>query len=114
MTNFRIGRRQFTSALGASLVAASFMDTARGAPAARRVAKNVETAAAGVAKRLVVFFTPNGTVHKYWRPMGSGETFSFIPGGILEPLAPHASDLVICDGIDFVGFDNHAPGMAGM
>jgi hypothetical protein len=87
---------------------------AGGAPAARRAGKKIEAPAVGSAKRLVVFFTPNGTVHKYWRPSGSGESFSFIKGGILEPLAPHASELVICDGIDFVGFDNHAPGMAGM
>jgi hypothetical protein len=114
MTNLRIGRRAFTSALGASFVAASFVEAARGAPAVQRAAKKVHPAGAGVAKRLVVFFTPNGTVHKYWRPMGSGENFSFIRGGILEPLAAHAADLVICDGIDFAGFDNHAPGMAGM
>jgi hypothetical protein len=116
MTNLRIGRRAFTSALGASLVAAPFVNLAYGAPAAKQkqASKKGAAAAAGVAKRLVVFFTPNGTVHKYWRPAGSGTSFSFMPGGILEPLAPHASELVICDGIDFVGFDNHAPGMAGM
>jgi hypothetical protein len=108
MANVRMGRRAFGAALGASLVAGSFLEVARGAPARRAAA------ATATAKRLVVFFTPNGTVHKYWRPTGSGEAFSFIKGGILEPLAPHASELVICDGIDFVGFDNHAPGMAGM
>jgi hypothetical protein len=113
MKNLRIGRRAFTSALGASLVAASFVDVARGAPPIDRAGPKTG-AAAGVAKRLVVFFTPNGTVHKHWRPTGSGETFAFNQGGILEPLAAHASNLVICDGIDFVGFDNHAPGMAGM
>jgi hypothetical protein len=107
MTNLRFDRRLFGRALGASLVAGSFMPHARGAPPAP---KNAPAA----AKRLVIFFTPNGTVHKYWRPTGSGETFSFVKGGILEPLASHASNLVICDGINFAGFDNHAPGMAGM
>jgi hypothetical protein len=106
MGNLLIGRRTFGAAIGASLVAGSFLDVARGAPAVRRAAK--------IAKRLVVFFTPNGTVHRYWRPSGSGENFSFVAGGILEPLAAHKAELVICDGIDFVGFDNHAPGMAGM
>jgi uncharacterized protein DUF1552 len=101
-----IGRRAFGAALGAFVVAGSFMGSAGGAAALRRADK--------VAKRLVVFFTPNGTVHRYWRPSGTGESFSFVKGGILEPLAGHASELVICDGIDFVGFDNHAPGMAGM
>jgi hypothetical protein len=107
MTTFRFDRRAFGAALGASLVAGSFMPYAKGAPPSR-------TTAAAAAKRLVVFFTPNGTVHKHWRPTGSGETFSFAKGSILEPLAAHASNLVICDGIDFMGFDNHAPGMAGM
>jgi hypothetical protein len=106
MKNFRIGRRAFGTALGASLVAGSFLRRANGAAARSEQAK--------VAKRLVVFFTPNGTVHKFWRPQGSGESFSFVKGGILEPLAPHAANLVICDGVDFAGFDNHAPGMAGM
>jgi hypothetical protein len=106
MANLLIGRRTFGAAIGASLVAGSFLGAARGAPASRQTPK--------VAKRLIVFFTPNGTIHRYWRPTGSGTTFSFVPGGILEPLAAHTSELVICDGIDFVGFDNHAPGMAGM
>jgi hypothetical protein len=106
MKNHLIGRRAFGASLGAALVAGSFLDVARGAPARQRAEKT--------AKRLVIFFSPNGTVHRYWRPSGSGESFSFVQGGILEPLAPHISDLVICDGIDFAGFDNHAPGMAGM
>jgi hypothetical protein len=105
MSQLRIGRRAFSAALGASLIAGSFIEAARAR--ARQPAENI-------AKRLIVFFTPNGTVHQYWRPTGSGETFSFVPGGILEPLASHASELAICDGVDFVGFDNHAPGMAGM
>src|SRR5689334_16122923 len=105
MANLRMGRRAFGAAIGASLVARPFIEAARAAPA---------KAQAKTAKRLIVFFTPNGTVHKYWRPTGSGESFAFIPGGILEPLTAHASKLVICDGIDFIGFDNHAPGMAGM
>ena len=52
-------------------------------------------------KRLVIFFTPNGTTHKYWRPDGGGSDFSFKPGSILEPLAAHKDLLLILDGIDF-------------
>ena len=120
MSKRTISRRAFTSALGASLVAASFVEVARGeraTPRGRTFAQRTARllgAPGSAAKRLIVFFTPNGTVHRYWRPTGSGENFSFPAGGILEPLAPYASDLVICDGINFVGFDNHAPGMAGM
>src|SRR5262249_26332418 len=67
-----------------------------------------------VARRIVFFFSPNGTVHQFWRPQGTGATFTFPAGSILEPLAPVQSDVVVCDGIDFKGFDNHEPGMRGM
>ena len=66
------------------------------------------------AKRLFLFFTPNGTIpSRYW-PQGAGSSYSFAPGSITEPLAPIKSDLVLCKGINFVGFDNHEPGMHGM
>lgn len=66
------------------------------------------------AKRLVIFFSPNGTVPKRWRPAGSGASFSFPAGSILEPLAPIKQDVLICDGIDFAGVSNHEGGMAAM
>jgi hypothetical protein len=66
------------------------------------------------AKRLLLMFSPNGTVPgKYW-PSGAGTSFTFPAGSILEPLAPIQSDLVVCQGINFSDFDNHAPGMSGM
>ena len=68
----------------------------------------------GVAKRVIVFFTPNGTVHSYWRPQGSGNTFSFAPGSILEPLAAFQDKLIVLDGIDFFDVANHEAGMANM
>jgi hypothetical protein len=66
------------------------------------------------AKRLLVMFTPNGTVPgRYW-PTGSGTSFSFAPGSILEPLAPIQGDVAILKGLKFDGFDNHEAGMHGM
>jgi len=101
-----ISRRNFTVGAGLSLLVGSvlgtFSEPARGEPARK------------TAKRLVLFFSPNGTVHKHFRPTGDGAAFSFAPGSILEPLTPHKDDLVVCDGIDFHGFDNHEGGMAGM
>lgn len=76
-------------------------DSARGAPTDR-------------AKRLVVFFTPNGTVHKHRRPTGGMLDFDFAPGSILEPLRARRSDLVVIDGLDFKGTSNHEGGMAAM
>lgn len=100
-----IGRRQFALGLGASLLAAPFVSMLRG----RARADDGK-----IARRVVFFFCPNGTVHQFWRPTGSGTSFSFPSGSILEPLAEIASNVTILDGVDFVGFDNHEPGMAGM
>ncbi len=69
---------------------------------------------AGRAKRLVIFFTPNGTVHRFWRPTGMGAQFAFPAGSILEPLAPIKDQLLVLDGLDFVGASNHEGGMAAM
>lgn len=101
-----LARRDFVRAVGATALLApfaGFLQSDRGRAQDARV-----------AKRLVVFFTPNGTVHRHWRPTGEGTSFSFPAGSILEPLAPHQSDLVVLDGIDFVGTSNHEGGMAAM
>ncbi|MEE2902440.1 MAG: DUF1552 domain-containing protein [Myxococcota bacterium] len=67
-----------------------------------------------VAKRLVIFFSPNGTSHQYWRPTGTETNFQFGAGSILEPLSSHKSDLLVLDGIDFHNATNHEGGMAAM
>jgi hypothetical protein len=100
----RIGRRQFTAGLGASLLASPLLGLLSGEA----------RAAAQQAKRLIVFFSPNGTVHNHWRPSGTETEFSFPAGSILEPLARHQSKLLICEGIDFVEVDNHEAGMSNM
>jgi hypothetical protein len=100
-------RRAFTAGLGAALLAAPFVGLLG---RARRAG-----AATGVrAKRLVVFFTPNGTVPARWRPTGSETSFSFPAGSILEPLAAHRQKLVVVEGLQFVGANNHEGGMAAM
>ena len=103
----KLSRRQFHFGLGASLLAAPFLNILSGVRQAR-------AAEAGRASRLILFFTPNGTVHRHWRPTGSGTSFSFPAGSILEPLSARKSDVVICDGLDFYGADNHEGGMAAM
>ncbi|MGZ5971362.1 MAG: DUF1552 domain-containing protein, partial [Polyangiales bacterium] len=96
-----VSRRQVLFGLGASLIAAPFVNVLRGARAD----------GGKIAKRLIVFFSPNGTVHSHWRPTVTGD---FALGSILEPLTAIKSDVTVLDGIDFYGFDNHEPGMAGM
>lgn len=99
-------RRQFTFSLGASLLCAPFIDllSRRGAHAAP----------SGKPARLIIFFTPNGTVHNRLWPQGGETDFQFAAGSILEPLAPHRKELIILDGIDFIGVNNHEAGMANM
>ncbi len=96
-------RRRFLGTLGATLAAGSWIGSS-----ART------THAGSTAKRLVVVFTPNGTIHKHWRPVGSGTNFSFPQGSILEPLLPYRDRLIICDGVNFVDARNHEGGVAAM
>lgn len=100
MTSF--SRRHFLAGLGAALLTGPVLDRATRADTGKP------------AKRLVVFFSPNGTIHQHWRPTGSGASFDFPAGSILEPLAKHKSDLIVCDGIDFIDVANHEAGMAAM
>ena len=105
MVRSKITRRNFAMGLGASLLAAPFLQWLQN-PASANNPK--------VAERLIVFFSPNGTVHKHWRPVGTETNFSFATNSILEPLTPHLSDILVLDGIDFVGANNHAGGMQAM
>lgn len=53
------------------------------------------------ASRLIVFFTPNGTVPARWRPTGTETAFSFGAGTVLEPLTALRDKLVVIDELDF-------------
>ena len=64
--------------------------------------------------RMVVFFSPNGTVHNHWRPTGQGSNFSLAESSILAPLSPIKDKLVVIDGLNFVNATNHEGGMAAM
>lgn len=97
-------RRRFLMGSAAALFAAPFMNLLD-APRAH---------AAGGAKRLLVFFSPNGTVHRHWRPTGSGSDYQFGTGSMLEPLAGLESKLTVIEGLDFYGASNHEGGMAAM
>ena len=58
--------------------------------------------------KLLLFFTPHGTVWDQWRPAGGERDFTFSP--ILEPLAKHRDQLTIVDGIEIVsGTDYYIP-----
>ncbi len=56
-----------------------------------------EAAAAPSPMRVLLFFTPHGTVWDQWRPSGSETNFTLSP--ILQPLEPYKDQMVIVDGI---------------
>lgn len=56
--------------------------------------------AADSPKRLILFFTPHGTIFDRWRPSGGETDFTFSP--ILSPLEKHRDRLAIIDGVHMV------------
>jgi hypothetical protein len=103
-------RRKFLASAAATTIAAPFIRTLNGGTAQAADGGG----GTGIAKRLIVFFSPNGTIHNHWRPTGGEFDFDFAAGSILEPLKAHKEDLIVLDGIDFYGVANHEPGMAAM
>lgn len=101
----RFGRRTFAYGAALAAVAAPFLALSR---------RDSHAGTPRAARRLVVFFTPNGTVHRHWRPAVEGAGWSFPAGSILEPLAAVKRHLVVLDGVDFIGASNHEGGMAAM
>jgi len=96
--------------------ATSLTAAAVAAPFYRMLAHPKRARAAGVAKRIIFWFTPNGTVHAHWRPTGSGASYGFAPGSILEPLDAHKAQLLVLDGLNFERSrsSNHEGGMEHM
>lgn len=72
------------------------------APFYRLLAQPAKARAAVSPKRIIFWFSPNGTVHNFWRPTGQDAAFDFPAGSILEPLAAHKSKLIVLDGLNFV------------
>jgi Protein of unknown function (DUF1552) len=102
-------RRRFIHALGGGLAALPVLGGLAGMSKPSRAGGS-----APPAQRLLVFFSPNGTVHEHWRPQGGETDFTFATGSVLEPLADLRERLIVCDGIDFVAATNHEGGMAAM
>ncbi len=106
----RMNRRTLLRGAGGAALALPWLE-AMGLPGAR-----VAHAAGAFPKRLIVFFTPNGTIRGNWTPTGTETSFT-LPR-ILEPLKPHQQDLVVIDGLDNTAArtgsgDGHQKGMGG-
>ncbi len=80
-------RRNLLRGLGASSLLSPFVPLL-----------NASGQTAQFPKRLVLFYTPHGTVPEAWRPTGSGTSFELSP--ILKPLERHKSKLNVLDGLD--------------
>ena len=96
-----LSRRSFLKTLGATALLSPFMGARAWADEAAPL-------------RLVVFFSPNGTIHQHWRPSGTENNFQFPSGSILEPLTSIQDDVLVLDGINFVTATNHEGGMGAM
>jgi hypothetical protein len=62
---------------------------------------NEVTASAAITdypKRLIVCFSPNGTIPEAWLPTGSGPSFALAQ--IMQPLEAHKQDLIVVDNLD--------------
>lgn len=68
------------------------------------------------ARRLVIFFTPNGTAHRTdrWHPKPTADGYTVDAGDVLEPLMPHKANIMPVSGLYFVDHTNHEGGMRAM
>jgi hypothetical protein len=97
----RTSRRQALQALGAAGLVPLLPAVAR----------------AQAPRRMIVFYTPNGTIGAHWRPKGTETGFTL--GRILAPLEPHRSKLLILGGVNMALADagygsHHTRGVGGL
>lgn len=91
----RLGRRGFLGAAGATAILAPFAHHfVRGTRARAQDA---------IPQRLLVVFSPNGTIWEEWTPEGTGTSFTF--KRILAPLEAHRSKLLVLSGVDMMSTD---------
>ncbi len=106
-----LSRRKALGALGAAAAAVPPLE-------ARGFGQPAGNVGVGKApRRLVVFYTPNGTVGPEWRPRGTETSFTF--GRILKPLEPLRGKLLVLGGVDMAladsGFgSHHTRGIGGL
>jgi hypothetical protein len=92
----RWSRRALLQSLGAGVAASPFVPLL-----------NASGQEPVVPQRLVLIYTPHGTIYDAWKPQGSSSDFTLSP--ILQPLAAHQSKLVILDGLEITHSNVSAP-----
>jgi hypothetical protein len=94
-----MSRRRLIGGLGGSLLAGTFCD--------RLLVRPANAATPGIAKRLIVVFTPDGTYPDFWPPNETSDGgFTFEEDSMLEPLSEHKDDLILINGLDFYAAPN--------
>ena len=87
--NPRFTRRGLLASMGAGLAATPLLP----------LFESESKAAVGDVARVVLMFSPNGTIRPNWLPSGGTTDFSF--GSILAPLEPVRDQILVLDGIRF-------------
>ncbi|HXK20837.1 MAG TPA: DUF1552 domain-containing protein, partial [Polyangiaceae bacterium] len=88
--SFKLSRRMLLQGAGGAALALPLLNDV----------PRAQAQAAMFPKRLIVVFTPNGTIPSAWNSTGSGA--SFAPGAILQPFvdAGHKGDITVVQGLD--------------
>lgn len=87
MTRWLSSRRRFLAGIGAGAAALPFIPLF-----------DAHAVSSGPPKRIVFFFSGNGTIHESWTPkMASGQ---LVLSPILSPLEKHKSKLIVVDGLN--------------
>jgi hypothetical protein len=95
----KLDRRSFLTITGGLAAAATLSSRASAQPPLQ-------------PKRLIIVFSPDGTIPSAWRPTGSQADFTL--GPILTPLLPFRSDMLVLDGVRRMtrgSGDGHEQGM---
>ncbi len=105
----RINRRTMLRGIGGAAVGLPFLSA--------MLEPGRSHAQDAVPTRLIVFFSPGGTLLDRWRPTGSETAFSLQP--MMSPLSPFTDRMVFVDGVDLaiteLGFGHpHSRGMGGV
>jgi hypothetical protein len=106
----RISRRTVLRGAGGIAVALPFLDA--------MLLPRQSHAASSVPLRLVVFYTPGGTLIDQWRPTGTETSFTL--SSMMAPLNPYKDRVIMVDGLDLSVAINkgvghpHSRGMAAL
>jgi len=96
---YGISRRNLLRSAAGGMLALPLLSDPRGA-----------RAASAFPKRLIICFSPNGTIPASWLPKGSGARFTL--GEIMSPLEAHKKDLIVVDNLTMAAALNSPGGDA--